>query len=168
MRLEFRKSTPPFPPFLTPPAPSSFFLLSPFSLLLYSSAATASTGGSGCAPNTGLTSLGQRPAIRSRSRWPCGVMRRPFFEPSDDFSTMPIDSSCCRMWRTRPPAARACLSGAQPRDLSRPPYERRSAPTPRPCCGVVEVEREFRGEIFSSFRFQPRERAEIHFFILSP
>lgn len=146
----------PLPSF--PPPPLFFFFLSSSHShrLLYSSATTASTGGSGCAPKTGFASPGQRPAIRSRSRWPCGVMRRPFLEPSALFSTMPIDSSCCRMWRTRPPAARACLSGAQPRDLSRPPYERRSAPTPRPWVfrffvffwggrGVEE------GEIFSFF-----------------
>lgn len=150
-----RGEPPPLPSF--PPPLFFFFLSSSHShRLLYSSATTASTGGSGCAPKTGFASPGQRPAIRSRSRWPCGVMRRPFLEPSALFSTMPIDSSCCRMWRTRPPAARACLSGAQPRDLSRPPYERRSAPTPRPWVfrffvffwggrGVEE------GEIFSFF-----------------
>lgn len=54
---------------------------------------------------------GTRPAMRSRSRWPWLVMRRPL---TGCFSTKPMVSSCCRMWRMSPPLARQKCSGTAP------------------------------------------------------
>lgn len=76
-----------------------------------SSAAAAGAAAAATPPETTLSSMkvavmltlrSMRAAMRSRSRWPCCVMRRP---PLIPFSTRPMASSCFRMCLIRPPAA---------------------------------------------------------------